>query len=135
MLYHKHTAIILRRFFFLFGTVYFYRIITVPVNVLPVPPLPEGHCMPPTDGSWAQILGRVFGVLGGGGMSITGKTLCGDYIYSGHACLLTISSLFVLEYSPKHWWVYHYFIGVDYHCIFTLLNFFVNKTLVSFLKY
>ena len=70
--------------------------------------------MPPTDGSWGQILGRVFGVLGGGGMSITGKTLCGDYIYSGHACLLTISSLFVLEYSPKHWWIYHYCIGKGY---------------------
>ena len=67
--------------------------------------------MPPTDGTWTQIMGRVFGVLGGGGMSITGKTLCGDYIYSGHACLLTTSSLFVLEYSPRRWWLYHYCIG------------------------
>ena len=34
MLWHKHAAIILRRFFFLLGTAYFYRIVTVPVNVL-----------------------------------------------------------------------------------------------------
>ena len=64
--------------------------------------------MPPTDGSWAQILGRVFGVLGGGGMSITGKTLCGDYIYSGHTMSLVMAFLIIKEYSPRRWILLHY---------------------------
>jgi len=107
---HRHTSIVLRRFFFHFGTVYFYRVFTISFTILPVPKLPAGHCMPATDGTWSAILKRAFGVLAGGGMDMTGKNMCGDYMYSGHTCVLTSAALFILEYSPKRWWIYHYLV-------------------------
>merc|ERR1711935_423756 len=110
---HRHTSIVLRRFFFHFGTVYFYRVLTISVTILPVPKLPEHHCMAPTDGTWGAILKRAFGVLAGGGMDMTGKNMCGDYMYSGHTCVLTSAALFILEYSPKRWWLYHYLVTVS----------------------
>ena len=100
----------MRRFFFHFGTVYLYRVATIYVTILPVPKLAPGHCMPPTDGSLKQLFERSFGTLAGGGMDMTGKNMCGDYMYSGHTCVLTSTCLFILEYSPKRWWIYHYLV-------------------------
>jgi shingomyelin synthase len=105
---HRHTSIILRRFFFHFGTVYLYRVFTISLTILPVPKLPPNQCMPPTDGSLRQVLARSFGQLVGGGMDMTGNNMCGDYMYSGHTCVITSATLFILEYSPKRWWLYHY---------------------------
>lgn len=105
---HRHTSIILRRFFFHFGTVYLYRVLTISVTILPVPKLPPGHCLAPSDGSAAAIFSRAFGTLLGGGMDMTGVNMCGDYLYSGHTCVITSATLFILEYSPKRWWLYHY---------------------------
>jgi len=110
---HRHTSIVLRRFFFHFGTVYFYRVFTISVTILPVPKLPANYCMEPTDGSWGAIFKRAFGVLAGGGMDMTGKNMCGDYMYSGHTCVLTSATLFILEYSPKRWWLYHYLVTLS----------------------
>ena len=31
-------------------------------------------------------------------------------MYSGHTCVLTSAALFILEYSPKRWWIYHYLV-------------------------
>jgi len=107
---HSHSSIVLRRFFFHFGTVYLYRVATIYVTILPVPKLAPGHCMPPTDGSLKQLFERSFGTLAGGGMDMTGKNMCGDYMYSGHTCVLTSTCLFILEYSPKRWWIYHYLV-------------------------
>ena len=77
VLTHQHRSIILRRFFFHFGTVYLYRVVTISVTILPVPKLPPGHCMSPTDGSLQQIFARSFGQLVGGGMDMTGNNMCG----------------------------------------------------------
>ena len=76
---HRHTSIIMRRFFFHFGTVYMYRVFTISMTILPVPKLPPGHCMPPTDGSISQILARSAQQLIGGGMDMTGVNMCGQY--------------------------------------------------------
>ena len=137
ILTHQHTSVILRRFFFHFGTVYLYRVVTISVTILPVPKLPNGHCMPPTDGSLQQIFARSFGQLVGGGMDMTGNNMCGlvfffhfiyitfvslhglqfktlfrDYLYSGHTCVITSAALFIFEYSPKRWWIYHYLVQI-----------------------
>ena len=107
---HSHSSIVLRRLCFHFGTVYLYRVATIYVTILPIPKLAPGHCMPPTDGSFKQMLERSFGQLTGMGMDITGKSMCGDYMYSGHTCVLTSFCLFILEYSPKRWRIYHHFV-------------------------
>ena len=33
-------------------------------------------------------------------------------MYSGHTCVLTSAALFILEYSPKRWWIYHYLVSL-----------------------
>lgn len=41
---------------------------------------------------------RVMKMIAGGGLSITGAhTMCGDYLYSGHTVMLTLTYLFIKE--------------------------------------
>ena len=41
---------------------------------------------------------RVMKLIAGGGLSITGShTMCGDYLYSGHTVMLTLTYLFIKE--------------------------------------
>lgn len=109
---HVHFSIVLRRFLFHIGTVYLYRVITISVTILPVPKLPPNTCMPKTDGSVEQILARAFSTLSGAGMDMAGYNMCGDYLYSGHTSVITSSTFFILEYSPRRWWVYHYLVQI-----------------------
>ncbi len=88
---HVHFSIVFRRFLFHVGTgisifeascqksvlVYLYRVLTISVTILPVPKLPPGHCMPKTDGSIEQILGRAWKTLSGAGMDMAGMNMCG----------------------------------------------------------
>uniref|UniRef100_A0A672NIY5 Sphingomyelin synthase 2b n=1 Tax=Sinocyclocheilus grahami TaxID=75366 RepID=A0A672NIY5_SINGR len=53
---------------------------------------------------------RVLQLVSGGGLSITGSHLmCGDFLYSGHTVMLTLTFLFIQEYSPRSllWRCYH----------------------------
>jgi shingomyelin synthase len=81
ILSHRHTSIILRRFFFHMGTVYLYRVFTISLTILPVPKLHPGKCMPPTDGSVGAIISRSVSQLIGGGMDMTGQNMCGYRFY------------------------------------------------------
>lgn len=41
---------------------------------------------------------RIMKMIAGGGLSITGShSLCGDYLYSGHTVMLTLTYLFIKE--------------------------------------
>lgn len=43
------------------------------------------------------------------GLSINGQHVyCGDYIYSGHTVILTVSSLLIQEYTPQKWRPLHW---------------------------
>jgi len=49
-------------------------------------------------------------LLSGFGLSLNGgHVYCGDYIYSGHTMTLVMTYLIVSEYSPKRWWLLHWF--------------------------
>uniref|UniRef100_A0A3B5LN36 Sphingomyelin synthase 2a n=1 Tax=Xiphophorus couchianus TaxID=32473 RepID=A0A3B5LN36_9TELE len=51
---------------------------------------------------------RVLQLISGAGLSITNShLLCGDFLYSGHTVMLTLTYLFIKEYSPKSFWWYH----------------------------
>ncbi|KAH0615908.1 hypothetical protein JD844_026535 [Phrynosoma platyrhinos] len=51
---------------------------------------------------------RILRLISGGGLSITGShILCGDFLFSGHTVVLTLTYLFIKEYSPRHFWWYH----------------------------
>ncbi|XP_066548958.1 phosphatidylcholine:ceramide cholinephosphotransferase 1 [Amia ocellicauda] len=104
----KYKSIIGRRFFFIVGTLYLYRCITMYITTLPVPGM-HFKCSPKLFGDWESQMRRVMKMIAGGGLSITGShTMCGDYLYSGHTVMLTLTYLFIKEYSPKRFWWYHW---------------------------
>ncbi|XP_051724357.1 phosphatidylcholine:ceramide cholinephosphotransferase 1 [Ctenopharyngodon idella] len=104
----KHRSIIGRRFFFIVGTLYLYRCVTMYVTTLPVPGM-HFKCSPKLFGDWEAQSRRVMKMMAGGGLSITGShSLCGDYLYSGHTVMLTLTYLFIKEYSPRRFWWYHW---------------------------
>lgn len=104
----KYRSIVGRRFFFIVGTLYLYRCITMYVTTLPVPGM-HFKCAPKLFGDWEAQMRRVLKMIAGGGLSITGShNMCGDYLYSGHTVMLTLTYLFIKEYSPKRFWWYHW---------------------------
>ncbi|KAK1333656.1 hypothetical protein QTO34_006041 [Cnephaeus nilssonii] len=104
----KYKSIISRRFFCIVGTLYLYRCITMYVTTLPVPGM-HFNCSPKKFQSWEAQLRRIMKLIAGGGLSITGShNMCGDYLYSGHTVMLTLTYLFIKEYSPRRLWWYHW---------------------------
>uniref|UniRef100_A0A1A7YJK7 Phosphatidylcholine:ceramide cholinephosphotransferase 1 n=1 Tax=Iconisemion striatum TaxID=60296 RepID=A0A1A7YJK7_9TELE len=104
----KHRSIIGRRFFFIVGTLYLYRCITMYITTLPVPGM-HFKCSPKLLGDWEAQMRRIMKMIAGGGLSITGAhSMCGDYLYSGHTVMLTLTFLFIKEYSPKRYWWYQW---------------------------
>lgn len=104
----KHRSIVGRRFFFIVGTLYLYRCVTMYVTTLPVPGM-HFRCSPKLSGRWEAQTHRIMKMIAGGGLTITGShTMCGDYLYSGHTVMLTLTYLFIKEYSPRRFWVYHW---------------------------
>ncbi|XP_063316131.1 phosphatidylcholine:ceramide cholinephosphotransferase 2 [Pelobates fuscus] len=106
-LFLRYKSIVGRRFFFIVGTLYLYRCITMYVTTLPVPGL-HFECAPKLNGDSYAKAQRVLRLITGGGLTITGShILCGDFLYSGHTVMLTLTYLFIKEYSPRHFWWYH----------------------------
>ncbi|KAG8454020.1 hypothetical protein GDO86_000592 [Hymenochirus boettgeri] len=106
-LFFRYKSIVSRRFFFILGTLYFYRCITIYVTTLPVPGV-HFQCAPKLHGDSQAQLQRILRLLSGGGLSITGShILCGDFLYSGHTVILTLTYLFIKEYTPRRLWWYH----------------------------
>ncbi|KAM4624304.1 phosphatidylcholine:ceramide cholinephosphotransferase 1 [Polymixia lowei] len=104
----KYRSIVGRRFFFIVGTLYLYRCVTMYVTTLPVPGM-HFKCSPKVLGDYVSQMRRVMKMIAGGGLTITGSHhMCGDYLYSGHTVMLTLTYLFIREYSPKRFWWYHW---------------------------
>ncbi|XP_041116945.1 phosphatidylcholine:ceramide cholinephosphotransferase 2 [Polyodon spathula] len=106
-LFLRYKSIAARRFFFIMGTLYLYRCMTMYVTTLPVPGM-HMKCAPKLHGDSQAKLQRILRLISGGGLSITGShILCGDFLYSGHTVMLTLTYLFIKEYSPRRFWWYH----------------------------
>ncbi|XP_042257744.1 phosphatidylcholine:ceramide cholinephosphotransferase 2-like [Thunnus albacares] len=135
----KHKAIVGRRCFFLIGTLYMYRCVTMYITTLPVP---GKHmvCAPKLYNNSTGKIWRILRLISGGGLSLTGSHLmCGDFLYSGHTVMLTLSYLFIKEYSPRWMWWYHWFcwllsasgvvcilIGHEHYSIDVVIGYFVT---------
>lgn len=53
-------------------------------------------------GDWEAQLRRIMKLIAGGGLSITGShDMCGDYLYSGHTVMLTLTYLFIKECKSR----------------------------------
>jgi hypothetical protein len=101
--FHAHTFILLRRMFCVMATVFFLRSFSVLVTSLTpsVAKLPD-DCGPLHINSTAEFLGKAIRIFLGMGMRLQGGQTCGDYVYSGHTCSLTIFNLFFISYSPNN---------------------------------
>uniref|UniRef100_A0A667Y8J0 Sphingomyelin synthase 2a n=1 Tax=Myripristis murdjan TaxID=586833 RepID=A0A667Y8J0_9TELE len=107
LFFFRYKSIVSRRFFFLIGTLYLYRCVTMYITTLPVPGM-HMTCAPKLHGNSQAKIQRVLQLISGGGLSITGSHLmCGDFLYSGHTVMLTLTYLFIKEYSPRSFWWYH----------------------------
>ncbi|XP_036407434.1 phosphatidylcholine:ceramide cholinephosphotransferase 2-like [Megalops cyprinoides] len=106
-LFLRYKAIAGRRFFFLMGTLYLYRCVTMYITTLPVPGM-HMTCAPKVYGDSQAKVHRILQLISGGGLSMTSSNLmCGDFLYSGHTVMLTLTYLFIKEYSPRSLWWYH----------------------------
>ncbi|XP_064457925.1 phosphatidylcholine:ceramide cholinephosphotransferase 2-like [Ornithodoros turicata] len=107
---HRYRWIVLQRVFFIMGILYLMRSITMFVTQVPVASTTY-YCSPKANTTNPLlIMKRVIQLLSGFGLSINGQhTFCGDYIYSGHTVILTLSYLVVREYSPQRWKLLHIF--------------------------
>ncbi|XP_061106785.1 phosphatidylcholine:ceramide cholinephosphotransferase 2-like [Conger conger] len=106
-LFLKYRAIAGRRFFFLMGTLYLYRCVTMYITTLPVPGK-HMTCAPKLYGDSQAKVHRILQLISGGGLSMASSDLmCGDFLYSGHTLMLTLTYLFIKEYSPRTFWLYH----------------------------
>ncbi|KAF3837571.1 hypothetical protein F7725_005035, partial [Dissostichus mawsoni] len=102
LLFLKHKAIIVRRCFFMIGTLYLYRCVTMYITTLPVP----GKHMVCAPKLYNDSTGKIWRILS---LSLTGSQLmCGDFLYSGHTVMCTLSYLFIQEYSPRWMWWYRW---------------------------
>lgn len=96
-LFLRYKSIVGRRFFFIMGTLYLYRCITMYVTTLPVPGM-HFQCAPKLNGDSQAKIQRILRLISGGGLSITGShILCGDFLFSGHTVVLTLTYLFIKE--------------------------------------
>ncbi|KAJ8870128.1 hypothetical protein PR048_029140 [Dryococelus australis] len=98
ILFHKHRFIVMRRVFMILSLLYLMRSITMYVTVLPHSSKTY-YCSPKlNETSTLIIMKRVWQLLSGFGLSMNGQhTFCGDFIYSGHTVILTMSYLTIAE--------------------------------------
>jgi shingomyelin synthase len=109
ILMNKYRWIVARRAFFILSVIYLMRSVTMYLTILPIAN-DTVFCSPKSNETTAAVvLERVSLLLGGGGMQISGqKSVCGDYIYSGHTAILTCACLFIQEYTPKRLYLFRW---------------------------
>ncbi|XP_051940458.1 phosphatidylcholine:ceramide cholinephosphotransferase 2 [Hippocampus zosterae] len=107
LFFFNHKSIVCRRYFFLLGTLYLYRCVTMYITILPVPGM-HFSCAPKLYGDSYAKFQRILKLISGAGLSITSShIMCGDFLFSGHTVMLTLTYLFIKEYSPRSFWWYH----------------------------
>ncbi|CAD6200070.1 unnamed protein product [Caenorhabditis auriculariae] len=99
MIVHRHRWIMLRRLAAIGSLLYMMRCVTMIVTQVPVAD-PNWHCAPKLaeNATFWKVVLRGVELVAGVGLNVAGeKTLCGDYIYSGHTIVLVVSALFMSE--------------------------------------
>jgi len=112
VLLHRHKWILLRRQFFLMGLLYLYRCVTMYVTNLPRA-YDTYECASRTNGTFQEVVQRSIQIMLAGGMSVANEIhTCGDWVFSGHTCVLVMTFLFIKEYSPRRLWILHWICGI-----------------------
>ncbi|XP_064632834.1 sphingomyelin synthase-related protein 1-like [Lineus longissimus] len=106
LIFHKHRFILLRRMFSLLGTVFLLRCVTMLITSLSVPGIHLQCEARPAVGIKEQLY-KALTIWQGLGMSMQGVRSCGDYMFSGHTCCLTMLNFFITEYTPRRMYYVH----------------------------
>ncbi|CAK8671030.1 unnamed protein product [Clavelina lepadiformis] len=105
LVFHKHRAILLRRFFSIASTIFLLRSCTMFVTSLSVPG-EHLQCTAMYNSAWQRI-SRATEIVLGMGMTLTGVHSCGDYMFSGHTAYLTLFNHLITEYTPLRMYYIH----------------------------
>ncbi|ESO84792.1 hypothetical protein LOTGIDRAFT_221916 [Lottia gigantea] len=99
-IFHKNRSVMLRRFFYMQGTLMFLRLFTILLTSLSVPGVHlYKYCKKYT--GVQVILQQAVHIISGIGLSVGGVRTCGDLFFSGHTVNLTLINLTIIEYSYK----------------------------------
>jgi shingomyelin synthase len=102
-IFHQNRLVVARRFCCISGSVFLLRAACVCVTSLTqCSPHLADVCPPLQLRDTQEFFERAFRILVGVGLRIQGGQSCGDYIYSGHTCSLTIFNLLICTYGPGH---------------------------------
>ncbi|MEQ2174236.1 sphingomyelin synthase [Goodea atripinnis] len=76
---------------------------------------------------------RIMKMIAGGGLSITGShTMCGDYLYSGHTVMLTLTFLFIKEcklLSLSAFGIFCILLAHDHYTVDVVVAYFITTRL------
>lgn len=141
--FHKHRMVMIRRLPVILGILFFMRCITMMGTSLSVP---GSHleCETAPHRTLDEKFYRAFEIVSGLGASVNGVKTCGDYMFSGHTIVLTVSNLFAERYTPFEWktlhlitWVLNLFgcfmilAAHEHYTIDVVIAFFLSKSIFN----
>ncbi|KAL7668236.1 hypothetical protein ACOME3_008946 [Neoechinorhynchus agilis] len=100
VIFHKCRRLIVQRCFIILSLLYLFRGLTVIVTSMPMTG-PHLICSSRKPVTIKDRIKRAANVMLSQGMEINGNQMCGDYIFSGHTCMLVVLAHFLTEYAPK----------------------------------
>lgn len=106
LFFHKHRFILMRRMFSLSGTIFLLRSVSMLITSLSVPGI-HLECSAQHNDTLTEKFARAYEIWRGFGMSLKGVRSCGDYMFSGHTCFLTLFNFFITEYTPRRYHLLH----------------------------
>jgi len=113
VVFHENRLVLLRRQYYIQGSMYFMRICTTIVTGLPLIDAHKKYAHIP-ESTFKEYIDRVFEIMSSGSLRIVSQDASilsyGDYIFSGHIMLSTLLTSLICRYSPKSWWWLHSFV-------------------------
>ncbi|CAJ0578595.1 unnamed protein product, partial [Mesorhabditis spiculigera] len=104
LIFHRYRFLIVRRAFFIAGTLYSMRSVSLLVTQLP-PGYTDNYarCRGHENASWTTFWDRLGEQTIRMGFQAKAGMLCGDLLFSGHTLVMMTCTLSVYHYLPKKW--------------------------------
>ncbi|KAG0236201.1 hypothetical protein B0O80DRAFT_425104 [Mortierella sp. GBAus27b] len=121
--------IVIRRFFWVVGTLSIYRALTLSVTTLPTP---KENCVPTLEKGFGEMLLIALQMIPGTVQA------CTDDIFSGHTVFMVTSAIQWRLYCPYKWVTYFAYVYITvglYFVIATRLHYTVDVVLAIFITY
>jgi len=107
-LFHKHGTVILRRGYIICGMTMYLRCLTMYVTQMAVPhpttcTISEALENGSYTATWPERMDITLQLIKGMGLNTMGVKTCGDYMFSGHSCAITIIAYSLHDHLPQNW--------------------------------